>query len=196
MHYRDSRRHPTRPRRRRPPQRLPLAAHRLVRANALMADGEFAEAAQHFVRLSSGARRRGMPIRAANLAVRASQAYLAQDHVDSALEQIRVALRILIHRGQAERAVRVVGRATGQLKQKRFNTEAKDLRQYADQLLDDAGIPVSASDRPSPLQAGAHQDSLPNRCAGCVAPLVANDVTWHDAQTAECPYCGVIIKAI
>jgi hypothetical protein len=36
---------------------------------------------------------------------------------------------------------------------------------------------------------------LPSRCSGCGAPLVPDEVEWHDATTAECLYCGAIVKA-
>ena len=37
--------------------------------------------------------------------------------------------------------------------------------------------------------------NLPSRCSGCGAPLVPDEVEWHDATTAECLYCGAIVKA-
>ena len=37
--------------------------------------------------------------------------------------------------------------------------------------------------------------TLPSRCAGCGAPLLPDEVEWHDAYTAECVYCGTVSKA-
>jgi len=36
---------------------------------------------------------------------------------------------------------------------------------------------------------------LPAKCSACGGPVKADDVTWLDPQTAECPYCGSVLKA-
>jgi hypothetical protein len=38
------------------------------------------------------------------------------------------------------------------------------------------------------------QGVLPASCGGCGAPLNPNEVRWHDTHTAECPYCGTMVK--
>jgi len=35
---------------------------------------------------------------------------------------------------------------------------------------------------------------LPAKCSACGAPIRPDDVTWLDPQTAECPYCGSVLK--
>ncbi|MBU0702738.1 MAG: hypothetical protein KKC18_02600 [Chloroflexi bacterium] len=37
--------------------------------------------------------------------------------------------------------------------------------------------------------------SLPAGCGGCGAPLIPDEVEWHDPRTAVCPYCGTVAKA-
>ena len=81
-----------------PPHRSPLphrARRALARANRLMAERQFAEAANIFERLSEGAKRRGMLVRSADLTLQASRAHFAADDVEAALEQAREALRRL-----------------------------------------------------------------------------------------------------
>ncbi len=162
----------------------------------MMDKGEFAEAAQLFVRLSEGARRRGMPIRAANLAARASQAYLAQDRPDSALDQIRLAIRILVRQGQPQRAARLASGAVDKLKERGFQTEADELTAYANRLRDEAGLSPGDWQKPHPSQPSSPRGTLPDRCSGCGASLIPDDVIWHDDQTAECTYCGAVVKTV
>jgi hypothetical protein len=37
--------------------------------------------------------------------------------------------------------------------------------------------------------------SLPTNCPKCGAPLHGGEVSWVDATTAECEYCGAAIRA-
>jgi hypothetical protein len=162
----------------------------------MMEEGKYAEAAQLFLTLSRAARRRGTPVRAAGLAIRASQAYLAQDRVEPALNQLRLALEILVRRGQAQRAAHLMSRATRELTERGFQAEADELNQYADQLREEAGLSEEEWHAPTPSRSSVHHGSLPDRCTGCGAPLIPDDVAWHDAETAECRYCGAIIKTV
>ena len=36
--------------------------------------------------------------------------------------------------------------------------------------------------------------TLPAKCDGCGAPVIPDEVEWHDARTAECLYCGTVLK--
>jgi hypothetical protein len=161
----------------------------------MMDYGEFAQAARLFDRLAVGARRRGMPIRAANLALRAAQAHLAQGDIDPALDRVRGAIRALALHGQTQRVARLVPRINDELRERGHDAHAVELAQFAESVLGETGR--SLDDLPASRSAGAPEarGSLPRRCAGCGAPLFPEDVIWHDAQTAECPYCGAVIKA-
>lgn len=195
MSHRDPRRRPRNLGPGRPGRPAPRVPRRLILANKLMADGRFAEAADSFARLSRGARRRGLPVRAANLAARASQAYLAQDRVKPAVLHVRLAIQLLMDEGRAPRAARVAARAAVQLTERGFDAQAEEMTQLAEQLRREAGIPESDWNASLPAAGAAAHGSLPTSCPGCGAPLIAGDVTWHDARTAECPYCGAVIKA-
>jgi hypothetical protein len=161
----------------------------------MMDDGKFAQAARLFDRLALGARRRGMPIRAANLTLRAAQAYLAQDKIDPALDRMRRAIRVFAHHYRAERVARLVSRADDELRERGYDARAVELAQFAAGVLGETGLSLDDFEASRSAQAGEPRGSLPGRCEGCGAPLVPDDVTWHDAETAECPYCGAIIKA-
>lgn len=162
----------------------------------MMEADEFGEAAQLFVRLSQGARRRGKPLRAANLAARASQAYLAQDRVGPAVDQVRLAIRMLVHQGQAQRAAHLASRAADRLTARGFQAEARELTAYGDRLRQEAGLSPDDWRAPPPSPARGRRGPLPDRCQGCGASLIPDDITWHDEQTVECPYRGAVIKTV
>jgi len=181
---------------RRPLRRPPLpprVRRELVRANHLMADGQFADAAEIFGRLSEKARQRGLLVRAGDLALQASRAHFSAGHVELAFDQARDALRLLVRGGRAGRAVRLLPRITASLREKGYDAEAGQLEQEAERVLGRVGLSLNeVSQRLPPV--AERSGTLPARCSGCGAPLVPDEVEWHDACTAECLYCGSIVK--
>ena len=61
-------------------------------------------------------------------------------------------------------------------------------------ILKEAGLSLEDAAQQAPT-IPQQRGSLPAKCDGCGAPLVPDEVEWHDAHTAECPYCGTIAKA-
>ncbi len=180
-----------------PPRRPPLpprVRRALTHANSLMADGQFAEAAYIFERLSEEARQRDMLVRAANLALQASRARLAADDVEAAVEQSQEALRLLARGGRAGRVPRVLSRITAALREKGYDAQADQLEQEAAQALEEMGLSLDEVRQRVP-HVTEKRGTLPAHCSGCGAPLVPDEVEWHDTHTAECPYCGTIAKA-
>ena len=194
--------------RRRPPRRPPVlrrpAGHRpplpprarrvLARANRLAADGRFAEAAGILGRLSDEARQRGMLVRAANLALQASRAHFAAGDVDLALERAREAIRLFARGRRAGRIPPFLAQVTATLREKGYDAEADQLEQEAERVLERMGLSLDQVRQQVP-QVAEERGTLPPRCSGCGAPLLADEVEWHDARTAECPYCGAAVRA-
>lgn len=182
----------------RPGRRPPLPAAVLgvlARANNLLAAGKSAEAAAIFEQLSKEAEQTGMPIRAADLALQASRARFAAGHVEHAMEWAKRGLRLFVQGGRAERVPRVLAKMTSALRDKGYTAQADDLEQVARHLLEEAGLPLEQAEQ----QAAAmpeRRGSLPAKCASCGAPLLPDEVEWHDAHTAECLYCGTIVKTV
>ena len=74
-----------------PPPPLPPKAHRaLARANGLMADGQFTEAANIFGQLADKAQELDRPIRAADLMIRAARAHLAAGDASAAVKRAQI----------------------------------------------------------------------------------------------------------
>ena len=174
---------------------LPSRARQaLTRANRLMADGQWTEAARVFERLAEAARTRGMPIRAAHLILQASRARLAADDIDAALEHARAGLRLFVRGGRVERVPAILSRMTAALRDKGYGAQADALEREVAQALEEMGLSSDETGQPVP-EVTERRGTLPAHCSGCGAPLIPDEVEWHDAYTAECPYCGTVIKA-
>ena len=135
-----------------------------------------------------------MLVRAADLTLQASRAYFAADDVEAALERAKEALRLLVRGGRAGRVPRVLSRMTAALREKGYETQADQLEQEAAQALEEMGLSLDEVRQRVP-QMIERRGTLPGHCSGCGAPLVPDEVEWHDTQTAECLYCGTIAKA-
>lgn len=183
--------------RRRPPLRRPLpprVRRALARANDMMAGGQFAEAAAIFERLSEKAQRRGMIVRAADLALQASRAHFAAADVDAALGQAMRALRLFARGGRVGRVSLLLSKMSSALREKGYDAQADQLEQEAARVLGGMGLSLDEARRQTP-QVTEKRGSLPAGCGGCGAPLIPDEVEWHDPRTAECPYCGTVAKA-
>lgn len=190
------------PRRRRPMtgapfRRLPLTdqvRRALVRANQLMADGQFVEAAIIFEWLSEQAERRGMLVRAGDLILQASRAHFRASDVETAVQQVTEALRLFVHGGREGRVPRVLSKATAVLRKQGHNAQADLLEQEAVGMFGDVGLSLAEAGQHAHQVTEEKWGTLPPLCNGCGAPLVPDEVEWYDARTAECLYCGAVVK--
>jgi hypothetical protein len=189
------------PRRRRRPGLRPRPRQMLERAHRLFDRGEFAEAAPIFDRLARGAAERGMSNRAGDLYLQSARCHLEMGEAAVAVERGKQALRLFGRAGLFGKIERLMPRMAEALQEKGYQAEAEALRQEVEARLDE----VPPGRRPPP---GAHpaawppaarpmarRGELPARCSACGAPVKPDDVTWLDPQTAECPYCGSVLKA-
>ena len=197
--FRRPRRPPLRGRRPLPPR----VRQELISANSLMTNGQFAEAADVFGHLSEKARQHGMLVRAADLALQAARAHFAADDVEAALERARQALRLFVRGGRAGRVPLILSKMTSALREKGYAAQAERLEQEAEQALEELGLSLDEARQPAPhvaekrgLLRPTPGQTLPAQCSGCGAPLVPDEVEWHDAHTAECLYCGTVVKAL
>jgi tetratricopeptide (TPR) repeat protein len=166
----------------------------LARANQLVAEGQFAEAAAIYERLYWESEERGFVGRAADLALQAARAYFAAEDVGAALIRAREALRLLANSGRAGRIPQVLSKMTAALRDKGYDAQADELDQEAGRILGEVGLSFEEAKQQAPW-IPEKRGTLPAKCSGCAAPVVPDGVEWHDAQTAECLYCGTILKA-
>jgi hypothetical protein len=83
---------------------------------------------------------------------------------------------------------------TAMLREKGYDTQAAELEQETERILGELGLSFEEAKQQAP-QMPEQRGTLPAKCSGCGAPVVPDEVEWHDAQTAECLYCGTVLKA-
>lgn len=169
-----------------PSGQRPAALQMLRRANRLMERGQYEQAYPLLKRLADGAARNGMPVRAANLYVRAARARLEMGSAPDALDLAQRVIQLLIGAGQAERLHALGPRLVQAFEERGHHEQAITLRAEITALLGS----VSAAAAPT-----APRATLPAQCPSCSGPVRADQVTWIDAQSAECAYCGSTIRA-
>ena len=135
--------------------------------------------------ISATIARHGMPVRAANLTLRAARARLEMGSAADAVELVRLAIQLLIAAGQTERLRGLLPRLVGELERQGYPNEAVALRAEMSALLGGSGTPAPDDRR----------GTLPTQCPSCNGPVRAGEVTWIDDQSAECAYCGSTIGA-
>lgn len=181
------------------PPRRPRPRQMLLRANKLFDQGEFAEAAPIFERLAEGAAERGMLNRAGDLYLQSARCHLEAGNAPLAVEQGKQALHLFGRAGLIGKIERFMPRMVEALQEKGYEAEATALRQEVEARL--AEIPPERRAPPGvrltawPFAArGMARRELPAKCSACGGPVKPDDVTWLDPQTAECPYCGSVLK--
>lgn len=181
------------------PPRRPRPRQMLMRATQLFDQGEFAEAAPIFERLAEGAAERGMLNRAGDLYLQSARCYLEARKVTLAVERGKQALHLFGRAGLFGKIERLMPRMVEALREKGYQAEAEALQQEVEARL--AEIPPERRAPPGARPAawpfaarGMARRELPAKCSACGGPVKPDDVTWLDPQTAECPYCGSVLK--
>jgi hypothetical protein len=160
----------------------------LQQANALAAKGQFGQAAPLFTQLAAGMEGGGHPRRAANLHAQASHAYAESQDEVHALAQAQVALRLFIRWQMAQRTPVFYANITRKMTAKGMAASVAVLQKEFGQ----AGSEPVVQAAPAPARCG----SLPPACTQCGAPVRSDEVAWVDDQTAECIYCGALVKTL
>jgi hypothetical protein len=162
----------------------PLA--KLQQANRLMMEGRFVEAGDLLAQLAKGAQTNNHPRRAAELHARAAHSYADGSQQEPALAEARSALSLFLQFQMAHRAPVFLANITRKLSEREMATAAEELkREFGSRV-----GPMPA------VQAGAdpQRGHLPTSCPQCGAPMNPKEVDWVDAATAECRYCGSMVR--
>lgn len=178
----------------------PRPRRMLERANRLFDRGKFAEAAPIFDRLARGAAERGMLNRAGDLYLQSARCLMEIGEAAVAVERGKHALRLFGRAGLFGKIERLMPRMVEALQEKGYQAEAAALRQEVEARL--AEVPPERRQPPGARPAAwpstarrLARRELPAKCSACGGPVRPDDVTWPDSQTAECPYCGSVLKA-
>jgi hypothetical protein len=158
----------------------------LAKANQLISNNNPSDAAPLFAELARELDT-PRPRRAANLHARAAHAYADSGNEQLALAQARAALTMFIQYRMINRTPVFFANITRKLTNKGMKNSASALQnEFANKV-----GPMPAQ----PAQGSTKRGALPTNCPKCGAPVHGGEATWVDNQTAECDYCGTLIRA-
>jgi hypothetical protein len=158
----------------------------LMRANELLASGNYLAAAEAYEQLARGAQTRGLP-HDAQLFLQAGRCRILSGQVPAGMADLKQGLTLLAGRGNWERLRNAGQRAANELRSRGLTAEAAEIEAFLAQTLPSGFVAGAASPARSRI--------LPTNCLACGAPLHADEVEWSDDITAECPYCGAAVRA-
>jgi hypothetical protein len=157
----------------------------LQSANRLMETERYEQAYPLLKRLADRAAEHGMPIRAANLYLRAARARLEMGSAPDALQLAQRAIALLNQAGRTERLRQLLPVLIDDLEKRGYHEQAVGLRAEMTAL---TGSRASAKPQ-------TEKGSLPPKCPACNGPVRAGEIDWIDERTAQCPYCGTTMQA-
>jgi len=159
----------------------------LVKANQLLTDEKPAEAAPLFTQLAK-ALETLHPRRAANLYARAAHAYADSHDEQGTLVQARKALTLFLQYQMTQRAPVFFANILRKMNTQDMRTARSLLeKEYSSRI----GLGSSEGDEGKSARLGL----LPTNCPKCGAPVRGAEVNWVDEVTAECDYCGTLLRA-
>ena len=163
----------------------PAQLQTLNQANQLVASGQPGQAAPLFAGLAAAMETTNHPRRAANLHAQAAHAYADSGQEQNALTQARAALTLFLQYQMVQRSPVFYANITRKLTNRGMKNAAATLAQEFGNRVGPVPAPVS----PPPSRA-----QLPTNCPQCGGPIHASAASWIDANTAECEYCGALIR--
>jgi hypothetical protein len=159
----------------------------LQRANRLIAENQFSEAAGIFEQFAKGAMMRGGP-RAPWFFIQAGHANILAGSASAGLEQIQTGLNIFKEHSQMQQIYQVGTRIVNDLNSRGLKAEAVQVEDAVKKYLPAGFTPGAGLSAKKPRV-------LPTSCPGCGGPIRSDEVEWADELTAECPFCGSSIRA-
>ncbi len=164
----------------------PSQRQTLQQAQNFLSSGQPGEAARLFARLAESLNLSNRPRRAANLHAQAAHAFADSHNESAALTQARAALTLFVQNRMAPRIPVFYANITRKLAN-------RGMPGAAEALAKEFGARVGAL--PAPVTPPAeHATRLPTSCPKCGAPLRSTETHWVDADTAECAYCGALVR--
>lgn len=166
----------------------------LQRANELMAIGDYIGAARAFEELAKRAGSRNGPA-APHLYIQTGKAYIQVGQVSTGLVHIHTALKLFAGRGEWLKFQRNRRRMVEELRRSGLEDEANVLMNFMTGDLP-AELKMSEFEQTTDQKPVAKaRATLPTNCQECGAPLRLDQVEWLDENTAECPYCGDLMRS-
>jgi hypothetical protein len=158
----------------------------LQRANQMMANERYGEAAEAFESLANAAQSRGGP-RAPLFFLQAGRARILSGQNEAGLAQIKQGLSLLAGRADWPGLHRAGARVLAELHERGLDKEAAEIDAWLKATL--PPMPDGFAER-----GAAQKPQLPTHCPSCGGALRPDEVEWLDDVTAECAYCGSPVR--
>lgn len=155
----------------------------LQKANFAFTDGEYARAAELFEQVARTVEDQGSP-RASNLYLRAGHSRILAKQELLGIPSIRRGLELLAKSRKYQKLHQAGTKAMADLKSCGLSDEAAIIQKWLKSILTE--VPTA--------QLPVRHPILPSQCPSCAAPLRPDDVEWLDKETAECGYCGNVVR--
>jgi len=161
------------------------APQNVQRANALMAEGKYMDAAGLFEEMARiNESRIG---RAPFMHLRAGEALSLAGELDQGLDQFKLGMSQLAEVEKWQPLHNTGQRFINELRKAGHPQEAQEIVDYLKQV--QSTMPQGS------LETIPHRAVLPAKCTGCGAPVRPDEVKWLDDVTAECSFCGSTLRA-
>jgi hypothetical protein len=165
----------------------PAQMQGLNQANSFVVNGQPEQAAPLFAVVAGKMEASAHPRRAANLHAQAAHAYADSSNEPEALVEARAALTLFIQNQMVQRTPVFYSNITRKFANKGMPNAAAALAKEFGPRVGSVPAPVNP--------AAGQRGRLPTNCSKCGAPIHPDEVTWVDASTIECDYCGSLIRA-
>jgi len=160
----------------------------LVKANQWVAQGKPLEAGPLFAQVASAMQASNHPRRAANLFTRAAHAFVDGNRGQVGLGYARAAISLFLQTQMIGRAASFYTNITRKMAAKGMNNALGELQKEFGAHI--TNLPTKPLSMP-PLR----RKLLPTSCPKCGAPVHMEDIIWVDEATAECEFCGSLIRS-
>lgn len=158
----------------------------LQRANQLMANEKYEEAAIAFKELAQRAEEH-FPQRAPFLYMEAGHAAILSGGTKIGIANMWRGLTLLASQERFHRMWTFGQRAVDELRALKLNAQAEEIS-----VLINSNLPREVPTTPI---ANTKRPTLPTHCPSCGAAIRSGDVEWIDKVTVECDYCGSPVRA-
>ena len=155
----------------------------LQEANFAFTKGEYGRAAELFEQIARVADGRGGS-RAPLYHLQAGRSRVLAGQAALGIPSLKRGLELLAERRQLGRLHQAGTRILAELNQRGLKNEAVAFEKWMKSLIPDTPTVESPARRPI----------LPTDCPSCGAPLRPDEVDWLDEVTAECGFCGSLVR--
>lgn len=171
--------------------RAGIANPKLLEANRLFENGDYADAAEIYEDLAEKAVARQIP-QSPHLFLMAGTARMKVDEIQSAVVLYKKGLELLLERKKWDHLRKASENTINRLKNNGFKEQAAELQTWLEALIptDVKAMPIWTE---STDAFTVNTRKLPAHCPTCGGPVNPKELEWFGAN-ANCNYCGTLLS--